>query len=229
MSVKLGVITPVQFEREHAKVQGQLNLHTEKQKLDSKIQDLRAENEQLVRGALKQVGEMKIAEAKEDKAAAQAKIATGDAKITAANTSKRDNDRELLIIAFAKMILATVEKLPKDPEMTAIQKSKSISRTILKRYEDQNTPGLFEYSESRKCMKLTTGVATAISETLAKVVCTYPDLSRFQNEIDPQALRKVLADSKITKVTFHQAVKGTPAEQVALEVKKTRQLEIAFV
>ena len=195
------------FDREHAHVQRAIDLHNQLQDTDAKIQGLKMENDKLLRANIRQMGEMKIAEG-------QAKIASGQAKIAHAGHG-------MLVNALAKMILAVAEKMPREANVTPAIKAKSIVEPILNKYEQQKTPDLTVFVEASKCMKLTNGIALVISEILAKVACTAPDLTKFQNQIDPQALRKVLSDAKITRVILHTSAKGTPAEQVTLESRKT--------
>lgn len=208
MSSTVNAMSKTQFNREHAQVQQTINLHSELQKTQGKIQTLQKENDQLKRDTLRMMGELKIQEGQK----MQAEALHG-----------------MLVNALGKMIFASVQKMPLGGNVTAAQKAKSIVEPVLIKYEQQKTPELTVFIDSSKCMKLTSSLAIAISEVLTTIVCTDPDLSKFQKEIDPQALQRVLSNSKITKIAFHTAVKGTPIEQIALEVKKTRHLEITFV
>lgn len=168
------------------------------------------------------VGNLQIAVAQQQRDAA--------AKLRVEANSKRDHD--LLVLSLGKMIFDAVKQTPATAQ-NATQKpadrAKEIAEKAIRIFEAQNIPKYAVFSETNKCMMLTPGVALTVIELL-KVLpnCVAPDLSKFQNQILPEALGIVLANKQVSKIVLAVSAKGTPAEQVANEVRKTRQLEIVF-
>lgn len=219
----IGLMTSKDYVRGNSEVDQALALRNE-----NRLKEQRVQNG--IHDLVGEVGKIQLSVSQQQKQESETRINVANKNIQSANAER---DHDLLVNALAKMIFEAVKQTPapaQNPTQKPAERAKQIAESVIKIFESKNIPNYAVFAETNKCMTLTPGVASTILELL-KVVpnCVAPDLSKFQNKILPEALRSVLANKQITKIIFAASAKGTAVEQVALEVKRTRQLEVAFV
>lgn len=227
MGPNLGAMSPQTYQRGCSDVDRALAL-----KDGNRLKEQSVQNG--IHDVVKQVGELQIAAAQQGKEEGQKKIDNSQAKMKASDEKLATACHNILVKTLGKMIFDAVKQTPASPQNaseTPAARAKNIAEGVILKYESQKTPGFLELIQAKGCMKLTPSVASAIKDILSMVPnCTNPDLTMFNDQIDSQALKGILLSTKqVSKIVFAASVKGTAVEQVALEVKRTRQLEIAFV
>jgi hypothetical protein len=200
---KLGILSE-EDARNISKTAGDYFAH------QAKLQELQREQKQI----LSEVSQLLLE-------SGQKKMAEAERKAAEAERKSRLADHNLMVNALGLMIHGAVgaEKVPQ---------AKAVADECLKSYEDQHPQEWFEFVESKSCMRLTSNVSQVILDVFKKVPCTSPNLTKFKDEIDPTALRAVLSNAKISKVTFARSAQEAAVLEVARAVARTRSLEISF-
>jgi O-acetyl-ADP-ribose deacetylase (regulator of RNase III) len=149
----------------------------------------------------------------------QCKIAEGKKERAEAETRLYKQYHDIMVNTVGKMIVSTVG---------TPSRAKDIANASLQKFENTKSQDLFVPLESKRCMRLTPTVAQVILDIFKTCPFTEPDLTKFLDEIDPEALRTVLTEIKATKVIFAKTAQESAAVKVALEFTKTASLVVAF-
>ena len=106
------------------------------------------------------------------------------------------------------------------------ERANDIIEGALNSFENQGHS--YEPVREKRCIRVTPSTAPLIRDVLKKCNCNHPDFTPFKDEMTPEAIRSILTERKITKVTFAISAQETEAVKVAREVARRRALEIAF-
>lgn len=156
--------------------------------------------------------------------AADRKIEAADRRINASDLKVQESNRDILVISLAKMIHSPGAS----NELGVAAKCKEIVTPYINQRLQINSTDLLVFCRDDRCLRFTLGVASLVQEMFQTISCISPDLTKFKHQIDPTALRSMLADRRITRVILDATNKGTLVEQVALEIKNSRSLEVVF-
>ena len=212
------------------RVEAQRRLDNAQKRLDNVNKELAQEVDAYQQTALQwassivEIEKLKVISAENRLAAA---VANSQQKIS-------KTDHGILLNALAKTILVPVTK--SQPATSTVvenaNKAKQLAEPYLIKYEELNTPELTHFVEEAKCMKLQSGTVKVIIDLLKAKPINWkrPDLTRFQNQLDPKALETLLLDPQVDEVVLDPRVQGTDAMKKAQEIQafKKKSLKVFF-
>lgn len=194
----------------------------EKKKLESEVGDLKAK-----------LGQLKIEQTQLQQQLAEKENHTQECYRDLARelgqAKQATGIHNMLVKSLGKMIHETVKKAnPTASNNITAKKAMEIAENSVKQFEGLRPQENFIHIPNKTCLRMTPKVAEIILDIFENYPCTEPDLTLFKDELDSAALRTVLSNRNITKVTFARSAQEAEAVQIAQEIAKRRSLEIAF-